>query len=185
MTTFYMIFNGPPRSGKSTLARVAVRKLSRLNINVHSDSFAAPIKQFMATLHGVPYSSLAKDRVSDVLGVTPREAMMELSERYLKNVYGKDLLGRALVYRSSKGHSSSIHRVVVLDSAGFSDETDLVPRDDSVLIRVFRPGYNFDSDSRGYIPNPNRTIINDAGLDKAISITEEIVDCAIDKWRLR
>lgn len=178
--SFYFIFNGPPKSGKSTLAREAIRHFTTRQIEARPESLAAPMKQFISVLMGQPYSSISKDEHSDLLGQTPRRFLIDLSETYLKKRYSNDLFGRALLHRSKP----SLPIVYVVDDCGFNEEFSVLPRRNVCLVRVIRPSFGFDSDSRGYLPKPDRILYNDADLKKAYSITSDIVDYAVIKWRL-
>ena len=179
---FYLLFNGPPKSGKSTLAREAIRIFSRKGIETRHESFAGPMKQFMSVLLGQPYSSISKDEHHPVLGETPREFLIRLSERYLKPTYGHTFFGRAVTRRTQ--HLPRPH-VFIIDDSGFTHEFSQLPRKSTCLVRIIRPGFNFSSDSRSYLPRPNLTIINDADLQKALSLTSDVVDYCISKWRIK
>lgn len=161
MITF-IVFNGPPYSGKTTIARETAIRLRNKGLRVVSDSFAAPMKHFIAATLSQPYVEMAKDvpRV-ELSGYSVREFLIDLSEHYIKPRYGDDAFGRWLVHRALK-HPDGLPDVVVVDDSGFGPEFDAL--DEKRLIHVVRPGKDFTGDSRGYLSNPWRIIHNDGSL---------------------
>lgn len=183
MSSYFFIFNGPPKSGKSTLARVALRAFSRRGINALPDSFALPLKQFISALMGKPYSSIAKDDYVPYLHCTPREALISMFQG-MKERHGEDILGNTLVTRNTKNRLDLAPTVVVVDDSGFEVELARLPRERTIVVRIIRPGFSFNGDIRGYVDKPDCTIYNDAGLDKAVALTEDCVNYALAKWKL-
>lgn len=182
---YYFILNGPPKAGKSTLAGVALRHFKVRQIQTEREELAKPIKQFMSALLGKPYSSIDKSLKVSYLSCTSREALISLSEDHMKRRYGHAVFGNALRDRWSKADSSAIPTVLVIDDCGFQEEFDTLPRDRTYLIRLIRPGYNFNSDSRNYVPKQDRTLVNDGELRRAESIIQDMVDDAIERWKLK
>ena len=183
MTAYYLLFNGPPSCGKSTLLREAIRHLTVRGIKNKRESIVGPMKQFAATLLGAPYSALAKDTPHDLFnGETPREFLIDLSERYLKRNYNTDFFGRAFAERTN--HLSD-DCVFVVDDSGFVEELESLNPSNVTLVRVIRPGFDFSYDSRTYLPDPNRTIYNDSDLKKLCACGRDVVDYCVEKWRLK
>jgi len=181
MNAYYILLNGPPECGKSTIAREAVRILTRSGYTVKHESIAGPMKQFIANLLGLAYSSVPKDSYHDVLEETPREFLIRLSEDYLKPNYGTNFFGAALYDRTSHVSRRTIH---IIDDAGFDAEIKPLPRRHVCLVRIMRPGFGYHADSRKYLPKPDWTLINDADLKKALSLTQDMVQYALSKWRM-
>jgi hypothetical protein len=82
-----------------------------------------------------------------------REAMIYVSEVLIKPRFGKDYYGQARVkYMQSSGEG-----IWTDGSAAFVEELypliKYLGQDNILLIRVHREGYNFDGDSRNYIPD--------------------------------
>ncbi len=163
----FIILNGPPGSGKST---VYARQLTNFLRNLHhkvvvQDSFAAPMKQFIAAALGEKYSDLAKDYPLAVLsGYSVREFLIDLSERYMKERYHDDIYGRLLYHRALR--YSPVPDYIVVDDGGFVPEKDALGTH-AFIVRIMRPGHDFSKDARGYLPNPNWTIDNCGSLEYA------------------
>lgn len=185
MSLYLFLLNGPPKSGKSTLAREAIKWFSRRQVTAHAEGFANPMRAFASSLLGMPYTSIAKDTPLELLNnTTPREMLIDLSEKYLRKLYDGDFFGRALLYRWNRVVLSSTPNVLVMEDSGFQEEIKSIPRANTCLIRIIRPSHNYDSDSRSYLPKPDRTLHNDSGLEEAYSKTRDMVDYAIIKWRI-
>ena len=81
-----------------------------------------------------------------------REAMIWVSEVVCKPAFGKDYFGKARALAINSGD------IITDGSTAFVEELhpliDRVGQDNILLIRIHRPGFEFDaSDSRGYIPD--------------------------------
>jgi len=88
------------------------------------------------------------DRLDAIL--TPREAMIHVSEFMIKPTLGQDWFGRKRV-QALINHP---HRVFFDSSTGFKEELppliDVLGQENILLLRIRRKGFDF-SDSRGYI----------------------------------
>jgi|ERR1041385_523510 hypothetical protein len=160
----WIVFNGPPRSGKSSAAnwmRQAIHGITAREQGrriVVTDSFTAPMKHFIATALGEKYQDMDKDKMRpELLGRTAREFLIHLSEFYMKDRYGEDVFGRWLVYRNLR--NIPLPDYVIIDDGGFEIEASTLtkPR----VVRMIRPGTDFTNDSRCYWGNPTITIQND------------------------
>lgn len=161
--TIYVILNGPPGCGKTTITNGLCGMLRERVAPVIKDSFAAPMKHFVSTLMGVRYQGIAKDApIAELSGRSVREFLINLSETYIKEEYSPDFFGRMLVFRSLRNVPKPLF--VVCDDGGFPDEFAALPRD-RYLIRVMRQGCTFEGDSRDYIPDPDYTIFNNSDLE--------------------
>jgi len=124
----------------------------------------------------IQYAGAKKDTPIAVLnGSTLREALIDLSERYVREKYGDDILARWLIYRVLR--LNPLPEYVIIDGAGMIDEIECVsPR---IVVRVDRPGRDFSKDSRTYIDNPDYAIDNNgdknALLQKAAEIAIQIL----------
>ena len=165
-TARFVIFNGPPSSGKSTFAPELARQL-RVHLapdQVCMDSFAAPMKHYIATAMAWQYQEMKKERPEAVLqGYSIREFLIDLSERYMKPRYGDDVFARLLLYRILRRNPQP--RFVVVDDCGFDEEITALTR--PFLVRITRPGTSFKGDSRNFVSQePDWLIENDGTIEE-------------------
>lgn len=166
----YIVLNGPPGCGKTTIARELARMLSEKRTTI-TDSFAAPMKHFIAVALGEKYNDMNKDIARPELnGYTVREFLIELSERHMKPRYGEDVFGRLLVHRSLR--YTPPPTFVVCDDGGFQAELDAVPN--HVLVWVSRAKLDFTNDSRSYLDNPHYHVDNDGHIDELWIIVRQL-----------
>lgn len=161
----YIILNGPPGSGKTSIATELVRAL-RHEIGhpdaVTSDSFAAPIKHFVAAALAEKYANMNKEMPrAELSGRSARQALIALTEDHCKPLYGDDVFGKWLVYRTLK-HPHKKPDFVVIDDGGFPGEILAVPN--RFVIRVLREGKNFTGDSRGFVDAPDWNLVNNGSF---------------------
>lgn len=176
----YILLNGPASCGKSTIAGEMIRHLTHKNIRCKRDEIAGPVKKFIANLLGLPYSSIKKDEINSILSETPRRFLINLIEDYLKENYGDDFLSRTFIYRNN-----NFDGVVIADDCGFDTELEIIPRAQSFIIRVLRPGFTFANDSRNYVDDFDRKIINDLDLNKAFHQARDMVEYIVEKYRIK
>lgn len=155
-----IILNGPPSSGKDFIADRLVQ-LSNTRAQTDKLSLATPIKQSVHKALGIETfgeGSIDVEKLKDTplpefYGKTPREAYIEFSEQYMKPMYGNDIFGKLMV-KQLRLKEKYKYKAIVISDAGFSEE--LVPildaYPDSQVVRVYRDGCNFNSDSRSYLP---------------------------------
>lgn len=165
-TSIYILFNSPSSSGKTTCAPELARELRKqlADDQVAQDSFAAPMKHFVAVAMAAQYGDMNKERAEAVLnGYSVREFLIGLSERYMKPEFGDDIFARLLHHRILRRDPQP--RFVVVDDCGFDSEVDSVPR--PFVVRVNRPGTSFAGDSRNYVSrDPDWVIDNNGSLDE-------------------
>ena len=161
--TKYIVLNGPPMSGKSTIARELSQYMNERHIETVSDSFAAPMKHYISTALGMQYASMPKDAPrAELSGYSVREFLIDLSENYIKPRYGDGVYGRWLSHRIGRIQPSP--SFVICDDGGFTDEVDALGAGKAIIVRVNRPGKDFSNDSRSYLDNPHYTFDNDGDM---------------------
>jgi len=156
------LLNGPPRSGKDTLARLLCDEASGDMIL----SFADPLK--VAThaalgLFGPTGKPLPADAFEDVkdiydvpgfLGVSPRQAYIQMSEGFGKQLWGPAYYGERFAELIRALRPGMEHHVIVPDSGFVAEAEVLVDRFGPERVRLFhlhRDGCDFANDSRRYI----------------------------------
>ncbi len=164
-TSMFVVFNGPPKSGKSTATPLLMRLL-RQTLNpemVMPESFAAPMKHFVSAAMSAKYHEMNKDRAEAVLqGYSVREFLISMSQQYMKPRYGDDIFGRLLHHRVLRRDPAP--RFVVIDDGGFDAEVECLPR--LVLVRLTRSGTSFVGDSRNFLSRePDIHIANDGTIE--------------------
>ena len=175
----FLLFNGPPKSGKDTLVKELTQYLKFQHLK-----FSMPIKRMAAALLDIRESDLEnyKDVQSHVLQPrettlkevrdTPRNLLIALSEDFLKPKYGDDFFGR-IFWQHAK---NSAHNLIVSSDCGFEPEVERVISNagahNCCLIRLHRDGTSFDGDSRSYLRDglcksydvPNNGTIHEAAM---------------------
>lgn len=150
--TKLFILNGPAGVGKDTIADVMVMK----GVCCEKVSFKSPMFDVAKGILSSDefdwfiknYNNRdEKEKPQNILGgKSIREFMIWISESVMKPIFGNDVFGKRL--SSSLGDGCYI-----CADGGFASE--IKPLIDSgvhvTLIRLFRPGYTFDGDSRSYI----------------------------------
>ena len=154
----FVLLNGPPGSGKDTVAQHLVPYLSFVHLK-----FAAPIKRMVAALLQCDQRTLeaTKDVPNRMLRFldkelttrddTPRQLLIALSEELLKPRYGNAVFGNLLWTEATKSSSS----LFVVSDCGFESEVARLvssagPRN-CMLFRLHREGHDFTGDSRSYL----------------------------------
>lgn len=177
----FIILNGASETGKSTaVARGLMYRLKQFpEVRTVQDSFANPMKHFIAVTLGVKYADLKKNSPMDILqGYSPREFLIDLSEHYMKERYGEDFYGRSLVYRVLR--LDPIPDIVVVEDGGFDCEKDAVGFMARV-VRVTRPGKTFQGDSRKHIDDPHYTLDNDGTLTDLEPKLDDLSDWVLNE----
>lgn len=175
-------FNGPPRTGKDTLANMLADRLrvhmtangewSR-NLRVQILSLSKPMRLTVYALMGIPYTDdhyeANKDVPVDILAQeTIRMAMIRLSEEHVIPRYGEMFWAKrtAAAFLLTKD-------IVILPDIGFQREVDYFceryGKDNFLLVHTYRQGKNWMNDSRGYVSATHMTTIFNSGptLDDA------------------
>ncbi|MCA2510507.1 MAG: hypothetical protein IM561_09005 [Microcystis sp. M60BS1] len=164
------LINGPPNSGKDTLA-IQCRNflMNKLMSNPTGLAlpeiikFADPIKWATHALYNVPYSCEHYEREHgnswkdqpqpEFYGRTPRSEYIAMSEDYAKHRHGDDIFGHIMARRI---HLSKNNVFLISDSGFYQEALPVIKQVDVsnvVVIELDRPDCSFYNDSRGYIGN--------------------------------
>lgn len=160
------LFNGPPRVGKNTAAKLMLIHLKKhkhvYGLRAVEFSLATPLKEATHALFGVNRPERFFERTKDTsnylfFGMTPRQAYINMSEKGVKPQYGKDFFGKVLVNRIEgfKKKFNLSGTLVVITDCGFKDELmpviDYVGKENMTIIQMEREGCDYSFDSRSYI----------------------------------
>lgn len=156
-----LILNGPPGVGKDTLADMLVP------LGFQKHQFKEQLYRDTSAFFLVNHHELLQRATSRVLKeqpwdklilqldetihqvLTPREALIHVSENVIKPNYGKDYFGQAAAARCRKQNAE----FAVFADGGFASELPpLVEAFDYVgIVRLHREGFDFQNDSRSYL----------------------------------
>ena len=174
-----ILVNGPPSSGKDTLADYMERAFGAEHIK-----FAAPMYNAIPQLFNLSpltwkilYEE-AKEIPQKSLGNhSPREAMIWLSEQAMKPHFGIDIFGKLLANSLPRYEKE----LFVISDSGFAPEAQVVldglGPDRILLLRLQRQGCDFSQDSRSYINLDCEThdVGNDGTLDDLYKRVGELI----------
>lgn len=170
MSPRVLFINGPPRSGKDEAGKIAAGLLRGWqgvgSPHVEIVKFAKILKERTHALYGVTCGDSGdpvdqahfedvKDKPQDAfLGLTPRQAYINVSERLMKPVHGQAVWGKLLLDEMKNKFADCF----IITDAGFYPEAvpilDHFGSENCRLIRMHRSGCDFMGDSRGYIVLP-------------------------------
>lgn len=155
--------NGPKSSGKdfTTEHLVEMDDLPSTNKKSTSLKFAKPLYDGLVAIFGLEekeweyvYNNHKDEPYDKLFGLTPRAAMIWLSEDALKPKFGKNVMGKLSVNQLKLLVDQGYERVHYSDS-GFKEEAievvSEVGADKCYLLRIEADGCTFDGDSRSYI----------------------------------
>lgn len=157
---FVLGMNGPPRSGKDTVAQAVMNLLDTqgaTDVPVHKKALAETMRNGAMSILGLTggdkfYSDI-KDKPLDVLGGKSfRTFMIDMSETFVKGLYGKDFWSR-LLYARNQTWWNSIPSILIVTDIGFKEEVEFLCAHSShyIGVRLDRPGCDFSLDSRSYV----------------------------------
>lgn len=157
MSKRILLVNGPKSSGKD----YATNQIHEIFELVEKAKFAKPMYDGLQNLFGIDPDEWEhiynnhKEEPSDLLfGMTPRNAMIWMSEEVMKPKFGKDVCGIIASNRVRSAFENGYELVVFSDS-GFADEAKVIVRDygaeNVYLLQIHSEGCNFNGDSRSYV----------------------------------
>lgn len=196
-----VIFNGPPNSGKDSIVDGIIELVGRGfsdGSEIHKMSFkdalyittrAYVIKDLKMSFEDANdiiercKDRNLKDEFYDLIGMTPRQLMIKVSEEVVKPKYGKGYFGKAFLERLSRLSDESEHVILVPDG-GFQEEVSLINSEGipTVVIQLHREGTSFKGDSRRYVKGlVTYGLHNDGDLDDAIISSCSIISESIEQ----
>lgn len=161
MKTKVVILNGPPGCGKDTLGEIVMDTLKAQYSpeHIYHGQFKKILLEILSTTLRVSEVTLMHIYNNRELKETPlpifgghsiREAMISISEDYVKPIFGKDYIGRVELTNLIIGKP----KIAIYTDGGFIDEVRPLLNHDSIelqIIQIHRDGCSFSSDSRGWL----------------------------------
>lgn len=174
---FVVVLNGPPGSGKDTIAKAFSEQFLAIVESFKYDLYQYAykcVKEFIsfAEFHMLCIHRVLKNEPTDVLfGFSPRGFLIHVSEKIVKPIYGKDYFGKSFV-----GRIADVNDLVIVTDGGFDAEIDVFYNHgiDHVIVQVYRDGTSFDGDSRRYLSSSHK-IYNNSNVDAAVNQLADIV----------
>ena len=159
-----VILNGPPGSGKDTIADTAVCLAGWKKFQFKDTLYELTAAYFQEDLDFVKFlctTRALKEEKSEVFfGNTPREALIHVSEDIVKPTFGHDFFGRSV----ARDILASGAPVAILPDGGFEEETEALRKDcDVVVVRLTRDETSFVGDSRNYLKKHDIEVHNPEG----------------------
>src|SRR3546814_8338891 len=118
-------FNGPPRSGKDTLAEMLANHMDKhqVTLPVKFESLSLPLRHIAHAVVGRTYEESGyeafKEEWFDLLQSDGRHLMIDSSESFLKQCYGQDVMARLLIQRNL-----DFEGILLIRDCGFQIEVD-------------------------------------------------------------
>lgn len=175
MSKKVIIYNAPPFSGKDEAAAIQKNEPSTRLM------FKEQLINLTALIHGLTrdefdalYTRELKETPTPIFfGLSPRQALIKVSEEVIKPNYGKDYFGKALATQIEKSERDFIE----VSDGGFIEEIapiyDIINPSDLMIVRIHRPGCNYAGDSRSYLKDEDLhpdthvfDLYNDGSLDE-------------------
>lgn len=165
-------FNGPPYSGKDTLARMLADHMDsqQVVVPVMVVALSMPLRRIAYQMVGQTYTPatypIFKETIFPQFGCSGRQLMIDISESFLKLKYGKSILAQMLL-----DELKDFHGVALIADSGFQCEieplADAVGPRNLFIVQVKRPECTFKSDSREWVYHAlMQTTMNQGSLDE-------------------
>ena len=159
---YCIALNGPPRSGKDTIANIIDERFELAITPVIRKILIMPCRLATYAFLGVRYDDAHyeanKDIPQKVLGGrTIRQFMIDIMEQHIKPSYGEDFAVRSLV--NSLGTAIHLPGICVISDLGFQIEIESLENafapERVLCVQLERNGLTFEGDSRGYVKGFN------------------------------
>lgn len=164
-----IFLNGPPGSGKDTIANILIEKYNGVNLK-----YTYPIRNAVCSLFNISESELdtKKNQAIDIKksSYRIRDVMIAIGEDIIKPNISKDWFAEQLLNSIQTQYQD--RKLIVISDLGFIRELEVVYSNlkdtyDFELWKIYRTGKDFSRDSRRYIDYPikTRNISNFYSLD--------------------
>lgn len=182
-----IILNGPPGSGKDEGSKHLVSVLREQGVPARHCEFKERLFKLVRGVCGltVPewerlYTRENKEKPSSRLrGLSPRQALIYLSEDIIKPILGKDYFGKAAAEDLTEG-------VNVFSDGGFVEEVrpiiSKVGAKNVLIIRIHRAGHTFQGDSRKYLPDGFGPLVIDVENNGTLEEYFKALEYEVGRW---
>lgn len=188
-----ILLNGPPRSGKDTAASFLRRHVAEAFGFVPTiDRLSAPLKEGFAAILNIgaieqaDYESRKEVPIpllSSVKSTSYRQFQIDLSEAFMKPLYGQNIFSKLFLLRFFADQESDLF---IVPDCGFQHEVHFiynhVPHNDILLILLNRPGCDFSNDSREFVMAPHNNVTFKIDNNESIPYFENILSALISPW---
>jgi len=189
----FLLFSGPPRSGKDTAAKIAWEYLStKLDYQPNWEKFSFPNKRAFAGTMGVYCDNWGyvagyeqtKDEIIPTLGISYRQWQIDYSESFMKVLYDNDIFARLLLDRCANSLiDDTIWKPVhIVSDCGFQVEVDALAAHNVLLFDVYRERTNYRGDSRERIVPHDSFETCMLYNNESIPMLQKAVTERIDAW---
>lgn len=191
-------FNGPPRSGKDTLAKMLAQHMvdQGIRIPVHTIPLSRPLREIAYAMSGhsglytgLAYEAFKTQDYPQFGGKTGRQLMIDVSESFLKPMYGQDVMAKLLLESIPSEFNSRC--IVLVPDSGFQCEVSPIVNEvgagNFFLARVHRKGCSFEGDSREWVEHAHAGDFDNNGtLDDLRTEAGRIYGRLVNKmgWKL-
>ena len=155
-----IILNSPPNSGKDHGAEALCKYFYSIGLPAHPKEFKKALFKAVKSAYGIDeeqwgllYTRTSKEQPSEFLiyngePISPRQAMINMSENVMKPLFGSDVFGKAAAFDLLDGFN-------VFSDGGFEEEIEPIKsevgKENILIIKLSRMGCTFDGDSRNYV----------------------------------
>ena len=195
-----VILNGPPRSGKDSVADAST--YTKVGFKRHLLKAALAISGVNEKLWNARYDSCVettgfsssertyswcKDIAWELLGgLSQREFLIRVSEEWMKPVFGKGVFGERLkedldlisvAHHQLWTKASIFGDVYISSDGGFVEEVQPFLDDPDwnvIIVRLFRDGCSFEGDSRNYLLDLCEDEIDIDGNGSILEVTKDV-----------
>lgn len=172
-----IILNGPPDSGKDSLARLFMTTVDCVHLELKDKLFHIALstsgisstewfdRYNNRTLKELPWDKLG--------GLSQRQFLIKISEEWVKPVFGPNFFGKEAAKSANSYMRQGFGLNVIFTDGGFPEELatmlGVLGEDNVLLVRLHRDGRDFSNDSRSYLPDIKHTfdLHNDSTLELA------------------
>lgn len=186
-----VIFNGPPNSGKDFAADYCKEQMIASRHIAYHKEFKEKLFRLMLEVYDIDrgiFFALYNDRVLKetvtplLEGLSPRQAMIKVSEELMKPIYGKAYFGKSAARTLQDG-------ATFFSDGGFVEEVFPVAKlsDSVTIVRLTRPGCSFKGDSRNYLDKDQISDVDflDIHNDSDVDDFKNQLDLFLYEWKIK